>query len=55
MLIMNIEILHLIEGAKKAKGVTVVIDVFRAFTVEAYVMSRGAKKIIKKKKKKKQY
>ena len=43
---MNIEILHLIEGAKKAKGVTVVIDVFRAFTVEAYLTSKGAEKII---------
>ena len=43
---MNVEILHLIEGAKKAKGVTVVIDVFRAFTVEAYLTSRGAEKII---------
>lgn len=43
---MNIEILHLIEGAKKAKGVTVIIDVFRAFTVEAYLMNGGAEKII---------
>ena len=43
---MNIEILHLIDGAKNAKGVTVVIDVFRAFTVEAYLMSSGAKKIM---------
>ncbi len=42
---MNIKILHLIEGAKKATGVTVVIDVFRAFTVEAYLMSLGAEKI----------
>lgn len=43
---MNIEILHLIDGAKKAKGVTVVIDVFRAFTVEAYLTNGGAEKII---------
>ena len=43
---MNIEILHLIDGAKKAKGVTVIIDVFRAFTVEAYLMNGGAEKII---------
>lgn len=42
---MNIKILHLIEGAKKATGVTVVIDVFRAFTVEAYLMNLGAEKI----------
>ena len=43
---MNVNIYHLIEGAKKATGVTVVIDVFRAFTVEAYIMSKGAEKII---------
>lgn len=43
---MNIEILHMIEGAKKAKGCAVIIDVFRAFTVEAYLMKNGAKKII---------
>lgn len=43
---MNIEILHLIDGAKKAKGITVIIDVFRAFTVEAYIMNNNAQKII---------
>lgn len=43
---MEIEILHLLEGAKKARGVTVVIDVFRAFTVEAYLADRHAEKII---------
>ena len=43
---MNIEILQLIEGAKKAKGVAVIIDVFRAFSVEAYLMSLNAEKII---------
>ena len=43
---MEVNIFHLIEGAKKATGTTVIIDVFRAFTVEAYVMSRGAEKII---------
>lgn len=43
---MNIEILNLIEGAKKAKGLTVIIDVFRAFTVEAYLAKNNAKKII---------
>ena len=36
----------LIVGAKKAQGLTVVIDVFRAFTTAAYVLSNGAKKII---------
>ncbi|MBQ4630612.1 MAG: 2-phosphosulfolactate phosphatase [Clostridia bacterium] len=43
---MNIKILQLIEGAKQAKGLTVVIDVFRAMSVEAYLLSRGAEKII---------
>lgn len=36
----------LIEGAKKAIGLTVIIDVFRASTTSAYVMNNGAEKII---------
>lgn len=43
---MNIKILHMVEGAKKATGITVIIDVFRAFTVEAYLMNNGAEKLI---------
>lgn len=43
---MNIKILHMVEGAKQATGITVIIDVFRAFTVEAYLMNNGAKKLI---------
>jgi len=43
---MEIKILHMIEGARKARGIAVIIDVFRAFTVECYVMNNGAKKII---------
>ena len=43
---MNIKILHMVEGAKEATGVAVIIDVFRAFTVEAYLMNNGAEKII---------
>lgn len=42
---MNIRILHLAEGAREAGGITVVIDVFRAFTLEAYLFSQGAEKI----------
>lgn len=38
---MNVEILQLIEGARKARGLTVVIDVFRAFSLEPYLFSRG--------------
>ena len=43
---MNIQILELIEGAKAAKGLTVIIDVFRAMTVEAYVIQNGAADLI---------
>lgn len=43
---MNIKILHMIEGAKAAKGIAVIIDVFRAFSVEAYCFAKGANKII---------
>ncbi|MDO4975669.1 MAG: 2-phosphosulfolactate phosphatase [Eubacteriales bacterium] len=42
---MNIEILEMIDGAKKAKGLTVIIDVFRAFSLETYLFARGAKEI----------
>lgn len=38
----SIHILHLIEGAKQAKGLTVIIDVFRAFSLECYLFDRGA-------------
>ena len=43
---MDVQILHLIDGAKKAKGLTVIIDVFRAFTVETYLSRNNAAKII---------
>lgn len=43
---MEIQILECIEGAKKAKGLTVIIDVFRAFSLEAYLFSKGVKRII---------
>ena len=43
---MDIRILHLVEGAKEAKGLTVIIDVFRAFTVETYLTRNNAAKII---------
>lgn len=42
---MNIQILELIDGAQKAKGLTVIIDVFRAFTVECYLFNKGAAKV----------
>lgn len=43
---MDIQILQLIEGARQAKGLTVIIDVFRAFTTESYIMCRNPRKII---------
>ena len=43
---MNIQILHMVDGARAAKGLTVIIDVFRAFTVETYLMRNNAAKII---------
>ncbi len=43
---MNIRTLHMIEGAREARGIAVIIDVFRAFSTEAYLLARGAKKVI---------
>lgn len=35
-----------VEGAKKALGITVVIDIFRAATVAAFLLDKGAKEVI---------
>ena len=43
---MDIRILQLVDGAKQARGLTVVIDVFRAFSTACYVIGAGAEKII---------
>jgi 2-phosphosulfolactate phosphatase len=43
---MEVEILEFVEGAKKAKGVAVIIDVFRAFTVACYASDGGTARII---------
>ena len=43
---MRIIVDSLIEGARRAHGTVVIIDVFRAFTTEAVAFQRGAKKII---------
>lgn len=40
---MNIKIIH---NAKEATGIAVIIDVFRAFTVEPYIINNGAKMLI---------
>ena len=42
---MDIRILHLIEGARQAEGLAVIIDVFRAFSLEPYLFAAGAEKI----------
>jgi 2-phosphosulfolactate phosphatase len=39
---MKIEILEFISGAKQARGVVVIIDVFRAFSVACYAFDSGA-------------
>lgn len=43
---MKVEILEFVEGARHAQGVTVIIDVFRAFSVACYVADAGAARII---------
>jgi 2-phosphosulfolactate phosphatase len=43
---MKVEILEFIEGARNAKGVAVIIDVFRAFSVACYAVDSGAARII---------
>ena len=41
----NVAVYHLIEGARRAKGLTVIIDVFRAFSLECYLYAMGAKSV----------
>lgn len=43
---MRIYLESLLEGATRARGTTIVIDVFRAFTTAAVALSRGAAKIV---------
>lgn len=43
---MQIHIFRSVDEADKATGLTVVIDVFRAFSVEAYLFKNGASQII---------
>ncbi|MFW6271114.1 MAG: 2-phosphosulfolactate phosphatase [Bacillota bacterium] len=42
---MEVNILKLIDGAKRAEGLTVIIDVFRAFSTACYVFANGAERI----------
>ncbi len=39
---MEIRILELLDGARKAEGTTVIIDVFRAFSLEPFVLAQNA-------------
>ena len=43
---MKIEIFEFVSGARKATGVTVIIDVFRAFSVACYTFDSGAVRLI---------
>jgi 2-phosphosulfolactate phosphatase len=43
---MKVDILEFAEGARKARGVAVIIDVFRAFSVSCYAFDAGAARII---------
>jgi 2-phosphosulfolactate phosphatase len=43
---MEIQILQLVEGARQARGLAVIIDVFRAFSTACYIFNNGAEKII---------
>ena len=42
---MEIRIHHLIEGARQAAGLVVIIDVFRAFSLECWLFAMGAREI----------
>ncbi len=43
---MEIRIESLLEGARRAQGTVVIVDVFRAFTTAAVAFSRGVEKIV---------
>ena len=43
---MKINVLHLIEGARQAAGLTVIIDVFRAFSTACFAVANGAARVI---------
>ncbi|MBN2649875.1 MAG: 2-phosphosulfolactate phosphatase [Prolixibacteraceae bacterium] len=43
---MHINILHLAEGAREAKGTVIIIDVLRAFSTACYAINKGVETII---------
>ena len=42
---MQIQFLQLLEGARQARGLTVIIDVLRAFSLECYLADQGAREL----------
>lgn len=42
----RVQVLHLLEGARSAVGLAVIIDVFRAFTLAPCAFARGARSIL---------
>lgn len=42
---MDVQIYRLIEGARQAEGLAVIIDVFRAFSMECYLYALGAREV----------
>ncbi len=42
----EVRLLHLLEGAQRAAGIAVIIDVFRAFTLAPCAFARGASRIL---------
>jgi 2-phosphosulfolactate phosphatase len=43
---MKVQLDSLLEGARKARGTVIIIDVFRAFTTASVAFARGAEKIV---------
>ena len=43
---MEVRLTSLLDGARAASGIVVIVDVFRAFTTEAVAFSRGVEKIV---------
>lgn len=43
---MEIKIFEFAAGARRAKGITVIIDVFRAFSVACYAFESGASRVM---------
>jgi 2-phosphosulfolactate phosphatase len=43
---MQVTLADFVEGARDARGLVVVIDVFRAFSLAAYAFGRGARRIV---------